>query len=416
MPLGFAKWLFGGTNKRDPYTVDFLVVGGGGAGGDTQSGNYGGGGGAGAVATSYGNDIDGLSLTPEKTYTIVVGIGGPNTGTHANSTGDGIDYVDGRMGQQSVIIGHGIVPVVAQGGGGGGLGYGSFGGGDEGIGQSASSFGVPDTAAKKFTISNVQKTNSTVRITTSTAHGLSNFGSPANGGYVHIRDVGGMTQINNYTVYTATGAAPGIGHPYNVIDSTTIDLYTGYTIVDARKIDTSTYGNYTSGGTLSWIYFSQSGSGGGAGAKGPTAGYSGGGAYSTNETYPNGDGYYQTSNTSKVTWTSYAGANSPASPTTLGGGGGGSSAAGSGGTGGAGTSNSITGSAVTYAAGGDSTPGTATTGYGDGGKGENSGNDGVVILRIPTASYSGLTTGSPTVTTDGSFTILTYTEDGTYTA
>jgi hypothetical protein len=71
---------------------------------------------------------------------------------------------------------------------------------------------------------------------------------------------------------------------------------------------------------------------------------------------------------------------------------------------------------VTYAAGGDSTPGTATTGYGDGGKGENSGNAGVVILRMPTANYSGLTTGSPTVSTDGSDTILTYTSDGTYTA
>jgi hypothetical protein len=30
------------------------------------------------------------------------------------------------------------------------------------------------------------------------------------------------------------------------------------------------------------------------------------------------------------------------------------------------------------------------------------GGSGVVILRVPTASYSGTTTGSPTVTTDGS--------------
>jgi hypothetical protein len=415
MPLGFAKWLFGGTNTKDPYTIDFLAVGGGGAGGDTQSGNYGGGGGAGAVATSYGNAIDGLSLTPEKTYTITVGAGGPNTGDHMNSTGDGLGYLTGRMGRYSVILGHGIVPVVAQGGGGGGLGYGSFGGGDEGYGNTVS-FGAVDTGNKKFTISNVQKTNGTVRVTTSTEHGLSNFGSPAQGGYVNIQDVGGMTQINCFTIYNATGAFPGIGFPYNVIDSTNIDLYTGYTINDIRKIDTSTYGNYTSGGTLSWVYFSQSGSGGGAGAKGPTAGYTGGAAFTADQTYPNGDGYYQSSWTSKVTWTSHAGANSPASPTTLGGGGGGSSAAGSGGTGGAGTSNSITGSAVTYAAGGDSTPGTATTGYGDGGKGENSGNAGVVILRMPTANYSGLTTGSPTVSTDGSDTILTYTSDGTYTA
>jgi hypothetical protein len=34
---------------------------------------------------------------------------------------------------------------------------------------------------------------------------------------------------------------------------------------------------------------------------------------------------------------------------------------------------------------------------------------------MPTASYSGTTTGSPTVTTNGSNTILTYTGSGTYT-
>ena len=39
----------------------------------------------------------------------------------------------------------------------------------------------------------------------------------------------------------------------------------------------------------------------------------------------------------------------------------------------------------------------------------------MVILRIPTDGYSGTTTGSPTVTTDGSDTILTYTGSGTYT-
>jgi hypothetical protein len=41
---------------------------------------------------------------------------------------------------------------------------------------------------------------------------------------------------------------------------------------------------------------------------------------------------------------------------------------------------------------------------------------GVVILRMLTSKYSGTTTGSPTVTTDGTDTILTYTGSGTYTA
>jgi hypothetical protein len=39
-----------------------------------------------------------------------------------------------------------------------------------------------------------------------------------------------------------------------------------------------------------------------------------------------------------------------------------------------------------------------------------------VILSIPTAKYSGTTTGSPTVTTSGTNTILTFNASGTYTA
>jgi hypothetical protein len=35
---------------------------------------------------------------------------------------------------------------------------------------------------------------------------------------------------------------------------------------------------------------------------------------------------------------------------------------------------------------------------------------------MATSNYSGTTTGSPTVTTDGSATILTFTSSGTYTA
>jgi hypothetical protein len=48
--------------------------------------------------------------------------------------------------------------------------------------------------------------------------------------------------------------------------------------------------------------------------------------------------------------------------------------------------------------------------------GGGSGGSGVVILSIPTAKYSGTTTGSPTVTTSGANTILKYTASGSYTA
>jgi len=136
---------------------------------------------------------------------------------------------------------------------------------------------------------------------------------------------------------------------------------------------------------------------------------------------------------------------------TAGAGGGGAGAVGgnnsssTGGAGGAGLASSITGSSVTRAGGGggggNTAGGTASGGGGAGGGGNSAGTSatvntggggggassvsssytggaggsGVVILRMPTASYSGTTTGSPTVTTSGSDTILTYTASGTYT-
>jgi len=136
------------------------------------------------------------------------------------------------------------------------------------------------------------------------------------------------------------------------------------------------------------------------------------------------------------------------------GGGGGSGETGGtdgGGLGGDGLSSSITGSAVFRAGGGgganpgrvpnntpggdggggttpnpagDGTAGTANTGSGGGGGGLSgsptrnggAGGSGVVILRLPTSLYTGTTTGSPTVSTDGTDTILTYTGSGSYTA
>ena len=98
-----------------------------------------------------------------------------------------------------------------------------------------------------------------------------------------------------------------------------------------------------------------------------------------------------------------------------GGGGGGSSSGGnsSGGDGGGGTG--------TGAASGVGGNGTANTGGGGGGAGNTdtdvggTGGSGVVILRMPTASYSGTTTGSPTVTTDGSDTVVVFNSSGSIT-
>jgi hypothetical protein len=117
------------------------------------------------------------------------------------------------------------------------------------------------------------------------------------------------------------------------------------------------------------------------------------------------------------------------------------------GDGGDGTANSITGSSVTYAGGGggsigsgynpqgsggaggggDGVGGSAgedgTDGLGGGGGGTGggaaaggNGGKGVVILRMLTSDYTGTTTGTPTVTTDGSYKVVKFTDDGSYTA
>jgi hypothetical protein len=67
--------------------------------------------------------------------------------------------------------------------------------------------------------------------------------------------------------------------------------------------------------------------------------------------------------------------------------------------------------------------GASATGNGGGGQALNrsstftggSGGSGVVILSIPSGSYSGVYTGGPSVTTSGGNVILTFTGSGTYT-
>lgn len=150
----------------------------------------------------------------------------------------------------------------------------------------------------------------------------------------------------------------------------------------------------------------------------------------------------------------YAGGNGVAytgSTNVSGGGGGGGGAVGTNasvgtaGNGGIGKSSSITGTAVYYAGGGggggytaagtggsggggngatnaNGSNGTFGTGGGGGGTASNSlylggnGGTGCVILSVPTAVYSANYTGSPAITVSGSNTILTWTQNGSYTA
>ena len=243
-----------------------------------------------------------------------------------------------------------------------------------------------------------------------------------------------------------TSAGPS-GGGASAESSLTFDQGITYTITvgaggaGAPAGSTSSFGNGNNGNNSS---ISGTGittitsSGGGAGANGVGPGYSGGsggGACSYNGGWNNpGAG---TANQG------YAGANGDNSqnPSSKGGGGGGAGAAGNSFNGGIGVASTITGSSVYYAGGGASTsgtggngggangvnetsglPGTVNTGGGGGGGFSNStqaggsGGSGVVILRMSTSNYTGTTTGSPTVTTSGSNTILKYTGSGSYTA
>jgi hypothetical protein len=103
-----------------------------------------------------------------------------------------------------------------------------------------------------------------------------------------------------------------------------------------------------------------------------------------------------------------------------------------GGNGGIGYLSTLTGSNVYYGGGGGGGAGTGGTGGSGGGgnylsnggintgggagAGVTSGGSGVIVVSIPTVSYSNVTTGAPTVTISGANTILQFTTSGTYTA
>jgi hypothetical protein len=229
-----------------------------------------------------------------------------------------------------------------------------------------------------------------------------------------------ITGIAQGIVLTATVGTGGAG-------ATSADN-NGVVGVDSSLIGTGV--SITSaGGGFGAARSTDGGPGGSGGARG--AGTSGsGGAGTANQGYPG---------------------NAAGGSNGAGGGGGAAGAGGAygssiGGPGGAGLNNTITGSSVGRGGGGggggnnsagnggpathgggkgggygaNGTVGTANTGGGGGGAGEDTftagaGGSGVVILRVSTATYSGTTTGSPTITTDGSDTVIQFNSTGTYT-
>jgi hypothetical protein len=236
----------------------------------------------------------------------------------------------------------------------------------------------------------------------------------------------GSTSLLGGTTYTVTVGAGGAGGVANSNGR------------GANGSDSSITGLTTALGGGGGASFNSSGTANGS------SGGSGGGAGATN-TLPTGGAGTAGQGNAGGNISAYG-----ASPG--GGGGGGASAAGanntanSGGNGGAGTASSITGSSVTYAGGGGGGPyiggtigtggaggggagtisatgnaGTVNTGGGGGGAGNQgygggAGGSGIAVLSIPTAFYTGIYTGSPTITTSGSNTILKFTASGSYTA
>ena len=156
------------------------------------------------------------------------------------------------------------------------------------------------------------------------------------------------------------------------------------------------YGTPGQGNNGGQGYGYASGGGGGAGAVGGTA------------TPPTGGGFGNAGAGGAGLFTIITG-----STVYLAGGGGGGAAfggtpaAGGIGGGGAGTNSGIGGNGTVNSGGG---------GGGGSGASGGTGGSGTAYIAVPTANYTGLTTGSPTVTTSGAYTVMHFTTSGTYTA
>jgi len=245
--------------------------------------------------------------------------------------------------------------------------------------------------------------------------GSSNAGGSGGGGGGGGSAVEASYSFSTGTTYTVTVGAGGNGDINGIASSISV---IGETASAGLGVVAQTGGASSkkiSGTTTSYT----GGTGGGSGGGSPGAdqriggGGAGSGANGTNASVGSAAGVGGAGYSSSITGTAanYSG----------GGGGGAGGAYGAGGAGGAGGGGGGGyGSAVP-----GGTAGTANTGGGGGGGGGatniisgygGSGGSGVVILSVPTASYSSTTTGSPTVTTSGSNTIIKFTASGSYTA
>ena len=270
--------------------------------------------------------------------------------------------------------------VIAGGGGGSGTSL-AGGGGAGGYRTSAGTSGGGASAESSLTF--IGGTTYTITVGAGGSGGAtgSNGGdsSISGSGLTTITSIGGGAGSNNGTAGASGGSGGGSGR-------------------DA----VNTGGAGTAGQGFA------GGNGGGSGNSSAASGGGGAGAVGASVSSPwlGGDGGVGVAST--ITGTSVYRA----------GGGGGAAYAGlgrNGGTGGNGGGGNGSGNSGT-----DATAGTANTGGGGGGgfgsSSGGAGGSGVVILRILSTKYSGITTGSPTVTTDGDYKVITFNSSGSYTA
>jgi hypothetical protein len=316
------------------------------------------------------NFIDGQALTPNYFGTTDFATGVWEPATYRGSYGTNGFYLPMSVAQDGVAADY----LVVAGGGGGGGGYSGAGGGAGGMltGVAVLQSGITYTATV----------------------GAGGIGWVNTGGPVAGDGTNGGDSV--FGAVTASGGGYGRGGT-GVGGNGGSGGGNGGGGTGAGGLGTSGQGNNGGAG----IANDCGGGGGGAGAAGSAASAGGG--------YPNGNG----GNGGNGLASSITG-----SSVTYAGGGGGSAltvagTSGTGGTGGGGNGGeNANGSAGTANLGGGGGGGGSSTTSRNGGDG----GSGVVIIRLLTASYTGTTTGSPTVTTDGAYTVVKFTSSGSYTA
>ena len=264
--------------------------------------------------------------------------------------------------------------VIAGGGGGGGAGYGG-GGGAGGYRASYNNETSGGGGSSETSIALTAGIQYTVTVGAGGAAGANGSDSV----FSTITSVGGGRGTSFDQIAASAGGSGGGAYGPN----------TPYSVAGSGTANQGFAGNYGAGDNAT---YSSGGGGGGAGAAGSNGGYIFGGA--------GGAGVASTITGSSVTRAGGGGAGTNT---------GNSSGAGGSGGGGASGASPVAGTTNTGSGGGGKSGGASPTGGAAGGS-------GVVILRMATANYSGTTTGSPTVTTDGLDTIITFTGSGSYTA